>query len=945
MNKYKLLSGMFAVFFILFSASFVSAATLNVNPNHLNERNIIIKAADRIIQLQYTDGSWDWDVTNQNGPTGTTYYNIAGVTGEVLIDAYKLTHDSKYLDAAKKAGDYIVATPISTTQRQNAYTIVFLYHLVDVSGDTQYSTKALNIFNHITSEVNYWSVNNGNHCADDAVNGCTASELIAAYKNYRAGEGDPAGIVAWDIAPFVEAGKLSGNNLFAQNIANEIKSYLDQVTYVGTTSYYELGLSTGIRALNIMGMDYSSYLTKLLAKQDVTGYFSSPNYPNEKTQSTAYALIALKSANNANAAHAASYLSTNFGYGSGPINGWLDDTTEYSEVTSEAAQALFDYIYQPNTYYTIQDAINAASSGDTINIAAGTYTENVNVDKSLTLKGASSATVTVNAANPAVSVFYVTASSVKISGFTITGANVATTAGIYLGNDVTLCNIFNNVLTGNGDGIWLGAGSNHNTLTSNTLSSNYQGFEIYFSDYNTFTNNIANSNTQYGFVMLSASHNTFTGNTANSNGQWGFYLKTGPGTGCHYNTFTNNIANSNTVYGMRINSGIGNTLTDNTFDSNLVAAIRLKDDISTLTLNENRFTNSPIGIDIATVATDVTTWIVSHNNIAGNIVYGVSNLGTGTLNAENNWWGSSTGPYHPTLNPTGLGNPVSDNVAFDPWSKLSTTITSPDEGEYFGIRRVLLEVSTDSLVADKIEYSLNGGPFKKLCSKCNSYSSSIGFLEGENTIVARSTLGSESSDSKPVTFYIDTKKPNIAKQTPTNNKYTNGTFVVVYTEKNLQGVTLYYKGTTESGDYHHEHSVGCVGGTKQQCVFKLYDTFKTLYPIDGTKIKYYFVVSNHVTDTTSKTFTETVDTSIPGININSPTSETNTRKVLFDISGIGENVKLQYFDNNKNPVTLCSSCSLYKATRTFTVGYHDLKFIATDKAGNVFKNSVAFTIV
>ncbi|HMA61116.1 MAG TPA: Ig-like domain-containing protein, partial [bacterium] len=54
--------------------------------------------------------------------------------------------------------------------------------------------------------------------------------------------------------------------------------------------------------------------------------------------------------------------------------------------------------------------------------------------------------------------------------------------------------------------------------------------------------------------------------------------------------------------------------------------------------------------------------IVKHEN------YGINNYSGPQITAENNWWGHSSGPYHPTLNPSGEGSEVSDNVDFDPWS-------------------------------------------------------------------------------------------------------------------------------------------------------------------------------------------------------------------------------------------------------------------------------------
>ena len=58
---------------------------------------------------------------------------------------------------------------------------------------------------------------------------------------------------------------------------------------------------------------------------------------------------------------------------------------------------------------------------------------------------------------------------------------------------------------------------------------------------------------------------------------------------------------------------------------------------------------------------------ISQSNIHDNVLYGAYSTGTNIMNAQNNYWGTPAGPYHPTLNQTGTGNKVSDNVDFIPW--------------------------------------------------------------------------------------------------------------------------------------------------------------------------------------------------------------------------------------------------------------------------------------
>ncbi|QLQ06868.1 MAG: hypothetical protein HZY76_13030 [Anaerolineae bacterium] len=95
---------------------------------------------------------------------------------------------------------------------------------------------------------------------------------------------------------------------------------------------------------------------------------------------------------------------------------------------------------------TIQAAINAAANGDTISVSAGTYTENIVVNKSVELSGAGAGSTTIQPAvsqpNPcnnssmcgsitaASNIIVIQASDVKIHGFTLDGDNPGLTSGI-----------------------------------------------------------------------------------------------------------------------------------------------------------------------------------------------------------------------------------------------------------------------------------------------------------------------------------------------------------------------------------------------------------------------------------------------------------------------------------------------------------------------------------
>ena len=154
---------------------------------------------------------------------------------------------------------------------------------------------------------------------------------------------------------------------------------------------------------------------------------------------------------------------------------------------------------QSNT--PIQSAVDNATNGSHIFVCGGSYTENVVIDKSITLKGEGVGVVDVVSADVAGRVFDVESSWVNISGFTIRGMSDAGT-GVYL-YEVHHCNISYNNMAGNWYGIDL-RGSNYNNISNNAVTDNRYG---------------STDSSGYGIHLYEdSSHNTIADNIVEHNG-------------------------------------------------------------------------------------------------------------------------------------------------------------------------------------------------------------------------------------------------------------------------------------------------------------------------------------------------------------------------------------------------------------------------------------------
>ncbi|UCF08150.1 MAG: right-handed parallel beta-helix repeat-containing protein [Thermoplasmata archaeon] len=181
----------------------------------------------------------------------------------------------------------------------------------------------------------------------------------------------------------------------------------------------------------------------------------------------------------------------------------------------------------PGNYPTIQDAIDAAITGDTVFVYNGTYIENVVVDKTINLTGEDKNNTVIDGGGSGDVVKIIT-NFVNITGFTVTGSGdeggETSDAGMKL-NRARNCRIIdNNIILNNGCGLYLFS-SSENKISGNNVSSNdIQGIKFdFYSDNNIVADNTVSNNSNNGIDIYYSHNNTLINNTV-SELEFGIHL-------------------------------------------------------------------------------------------------------------------------------------------------------------------------------------------------------------------------------------------------------------------------------------------------------------------------------------------------------------------------------------------------------------------------------------
>lgn len=183
-------------------------------------------------------------------------------------------------------------------------------------------------------------------------------------------------------------------------------------------------------------------------------------------------------------------------------------------LTAVSVSAATLEVGQGQTYTTIQTAIDASKTGDTIHVNEGLYNENPLIKTNgISIIGKNRENTIIEGKKTSSGIRIDEVNNVVVSGLTVknSGGGGADAAGItiYKGNGNTVSNM---ILTGNSVGISIYQGSTNNIISGNNVESNAgNGIYLYASNENKIFNNNIKKN-KMGIYAYSSKTNTIYSN-------------------------------------------------------------------------------------------------------------------------------------------------------------------------------------------------------------------------------------------------------------------------------------------------------------------------------------------------------------------------------------------------------------------------------------------------